>query len=140
MNKLKTLKINHQGVTLVEVVLAMAVLFIIFGFFIKSTSYLRSLLYQQLRNAQLVELNSFNYDVIQTVRNAKYIDESKFLSDRIEIEQYQIKKYGFFDVRAFQEPRRIVYRYDDSQDPPRIVKEIFASTEDDAEIVNRKEF
>ncbi len=128
---------NRRGMTLVEIIITVALFLVVSLMVYRSLGFMRNVMFQQSRLTQLVALNEFNYDLARTIRSARRIRPNGVTYKSLDLELYDYKNNPPVELSnplpivkviskgAVQNFIRVVYRYDDTQNPPVFVRETY---------------
>ena len=117
----------QRGISLVEVMVATALILLGVVFLLQGLGYFRHAITQQARMGQMQSALSLTFDISRTIRSARRIRSVS--PGELDLEVPNVRTYTLFDREAIEKPMRIHYRYIEDSRGSYISKEIYISTE-----------
>jgi len=112
----------RRGVTLVEVMVAMALMLIAFKLLWGGTRFLQNAMTQHARLKGIVELMALSQEISKQVREARRI--LSVGDDHLDLEIYDFSSYKLLDPDLVGKTKRVRYQYQNNN----MAREVYAST------------
>ncbi len=116
-----------KGVTLIEMVMAMAISVMAMLLLWRGVLFLQMMLSQQMRLERMSQVLILTQEMTQTVRAARRVISVG--PNHLDLEVYNHSSYGLLDPHLYEKTKRVRYQFNSEEQTNSMVREIYASTE-----------